>query len=275
MSQSPVIVGLIGSGIQASRTPAMHLAAAQALGLDYQYDLIDTDQRPTETSLSALLSDAEAKGYCGLNITYPFKTEVLAHLDSLSEDARTMGAVNTVRFEDGRRIGHNTDYSGFAESMRHSLPDADLREVLLLGAGGAGGAVAHALKSMGTGSLLIHDVNPDQAATLANQTGGVVVRDLKRAASVAAGIVNATPMGMAKLPGTAIPTALLRPNLWIMDIVYFPLETELLRAARQIGCRTANGGAMALYQAVHAFEIFTGLKPDPAIMRARFDAFDR
>ncbi|WP_425097659.1 shikimate dehydrogenase [Tropicibacter sp. S64] len=268
-------VGLIGKGIQLSRTPAMHVEAGQALGLDYRYDLIDPDQMDSEPQFTDMLDRAEAAGFAGLNITFPYKKAVIPHLHHLSDAAKNVGAVNTVVFRDGQRFGHNTDFWGFAEGMRQYLPGADMATVLLLGAGGAGGAVAHALKDLGTETLLIHDINPDGAAKLAAETGGMPVTNLEDAADKATGIVNATPMGMAKLPGTAIPTSLLRPEQWVTDIVYFPIETELLRDARAKGCRTLNGGGMALYQAVRAFELFTGIKPDATIMRARFDAFDR
>ncbi|MFW2543238.1 shikimate dehydrogenase [Primorskyibacter sp. 2E107] len=270
----PFKVGLIGRGIQASRTPAMHIAAGQVLGFDYRYTLLDLDQMTTEPALCDLLDKAEAEGFAGLNITFPYKKQVMQHLHHLSDSARTVGAVNTVVFRDGERHGHNTDFWGFAEGMRQHLPGADMATTLLLGAGGAGGAVAHALKALGTQTLLIHDIDPKTADALAEQTGGTPVTSLEAASRAATGVVNATPMGMAKLPGTAIPPDLLRADHWVTDIVYFPLETALLRAARAKGCRTLNGGGMALFQAVRAFELFTGTKPDPAVMRARFEAFD-
>lgn len=270
-----VQVGLIGRGIQQSRTPAMHMEAGQALGMDYNYVIIDPDQMDGDVTLAQMLDKAEAEGFAGLNITFPFKKDVMGLLDELSEAATNVGAVNTVVFRDGKRYGHNTDFWGFAEGMRQYLPSADMSCVLLLGAGGAGGAVAHALKDLGAKELLIHDISAEGAARLAEETGGTAVTSLEAAAAKATGIVNATPMGMAKLPGTAIPTDLLEPEHWVTDIVYFPIETELLRAARAKGCDTLNGGGMALYQAVRAFELFTGVKPDAGIMRARFEAFDK
>jgi shikimate dehydrogenase len=100
----------------------------------------------------------------------------------------------------------------------------------------------------------------------------VVVGDLAAEVAAADGLVNCTPVGMAKLPGTPLPVALLRPALWVAEIVYFPLETELLRAARAIGCRTLDGGGMAVFQAVGAFRLFTGLEPDAARMQRHFAA---
>lgn len=276
--QAPASVrlGLIGKGIQASRTPAMHMEEGRAQGLALRYVLIDPDAMDgPEPSLAEMLDAAEAAGFAGLNITFPYKRAVIDLLDTLSDAARKVGAVNTIVFRDGQRHGHNTDFWGFAESLRQGLPGAAMDTVLLLGAGGAGGAVAHALKFLGVAHLLVHDIDRAAAEALADEVTGVTVTDLAQAAFAAQGIVNATPMGMAKLPGMAIPAALIDPRHWVADIVYFPLETELLRTARAKGCRTLDGGGMAVFQAVRAFELFTGLTPDPARMRATFESFDR
>ena len=276
-----VRVGLLGRGIGGSLSPAMHRAEGAALGLDLSYDLLDTDEMPPPAPpVADLLARAEAEGFAGLNVTYPYKRVVLDHLDQLSEAAARVGAVNTVVFRDGRRFGHNTDFWGFAEGLRQGLPGAERGTILLLGAGGAGGAVAHALASAGAHRLLIADRDRGVAARLAASVGSVgagtcaeVTEDLSLAAAAADGIVNATPMGMAKLPGTAIDPELLEPRHWVADIVYFPLETALLAAARDRGCRTLSGAGMAVFQAVRAFELFTGRRPDPTRMRATFEAF--
>ncbi|RYH04440.1 shikimate dehydrogenase [Salipiger sp. IMCC34102] len=278
-----VRVGLIGQGIQLSRTPGMHRAAAAALGIDLTYDLLDTDEMsPPNPPVADLLRQAEAEGYAGLNITYPYKREVIGSLDGLSDAARRVGAVNTVVFRDGKRFGHNTDYWGFAKGLQTGLREVDLRSVLLLGAGGAGGAVAHALAGAGVERLMIHDLDRDGAARLAREVEAAspgcaasAVDDLGGAAGAADGIVNATPMGMAKLPGTAIDPDLLQTRHWVADIVYFPLETALLKAARDRGCQTLSGAGMAIYQAVRAFELFTGQVPDVAEMTTTFESFTR
>ncbi|GKY86515.1 shikimate dehydrogenase (NADP(+)) [Sinisalibacter aestuarii] len=273
-SGAPMRVGLIGKGIQLSRTPSMHVAEGRAQGLALQYDLIDPDALPgPEPALAEMLDAAEAAGFAGVNVTFPYKRAVIDHLDVLSDAAQKVGAVNTVVFRDGGRSGHNTDFWGFAESVRQGLSGAPMETVLLLGAGGAGGAVAHALKSLNVARLMIFDTDRAAAETLAADVGAEAVSDLARAAARADGIVNATPMGMAKLPGTAIPVELIDPGHWVADIVYFPLETELLRAARAKGCRTLDGSGMAVFQAVRAFSLFTGLTPDANRMRATFEAF--
>jgi len=279
-----VQMGLIGRGIARSRTPAMHMAEAAAQSLNAIYRIHDMDDPANAgLSLGAMLDRLEGQGYAGVNITYPFKIEVTGHLDALSANAGAVGAVNTVIFRDGRRTGHNTDLWGFAESFRRSMAGARRDHALLLGAGGAGGALAHALvDSCDVARLSIHDADPARAAALAAQVAARwnrpvrPVEDLDRlvAGDRPDGLVNATPMGMAKLPGSAFPARLLHPAMWVADIVYVPLETEFLRAARAAGCRTMSGAGMAVFQAVRAFELFTGRPADPARMRATFDGFD-
>lgn len=276
-----VRVGLVGRGIQLSRTPKMHEVEGRDMGLSYRYDLIDTDAGAPD-DLPMLVERAEAEGFAGLNVTYPYKQEALALLDELSDAARRVGAVNTIVFRDGRRFGHNTDYWGFSESLRRGLPGAAMDTVLLIGAGGAGGAVAHALSDLGAGRVLIADTRPGAAEALAAAVNAAAGRDdaafadddIASAMGAADGIVNATPVGMAKLPGTPVDPALLERRLWVADIVYFPLETELLRVAARTGCRTLSGEGMAIFQAVRAFALFTGCQPDADRMRATFRSLD-
>ena len=277
-----ILAGLIGSGIQASRTPALHEQEGDAQGLRYLYRLIDLD--PLHLNVDALpdlLDAAELMQFTGLNITYPCKQAILPLLDELSDEARGIGAVNTVVFKDGKRIGHNTDCLGFAEGFRRNLSDVVRRRVVQMGAGGAGAAVAHALLAEGVEHLSIFDLDNSRAQDLVDNLSqrfgpgrAQVGSHLENAMAEADGVVNTTPMGMAKLPGTPVPAALLRAELWVAEIVYFPLETALLRDARALGCRTLDGGNMAVFQAVKAFELFSGEAPDAQRMLAHFQAMN-
>lgn len=279
-----LLAGLVGRGIAQSRTPAMHVAEARSQGLDAAYERLDMDAPGRAgAGLDQILRAAELCGFDGLNVTYPYKIEVVDHLHEMSANARAVGSVNTVVFRGGKRFGHNTDLWGFAESFRHGLPDVATGHVLLLGAGGAGVAVAHALADGGAARLSILDAEPDRAEALAALVRANRPRcDARAARSAAAlfaadrpdGVVNATPMGMAKMPGAAIDPALLHPSQWVADIVYFPLETALLAAARARGCRVLPGAGMAVFQAVRAFALFTGRQACPDRMRATFDAFE-
>ena len=275
-----LLLGLIGAGIQASRAPALHEGEAAEHGLHCIYKLIDLEQLRLDTnSLPDLLTAAERLGFAGVNITHPCKQAVIPLLTDLSPDARAIGAVNTVLLRDGKRIGNNTDWYGFAESFRQGLPDVPLERVVQLGAGGAGSAVAYAAAELGVQRLTIFDIDADRARSLADQictqfgTGRALAgTDIEAAMKSADGLINATPIGMVGHPGMPIAPALLRASLWVAEVIYFPLETELLRSAREIGCRVLDGGGMAVYQAVEAFRLFTGIPADAARMRRHFIA---
>ena len=274
------LVGLVGTGIGPSLTPPLHEREADELGLRYLYRRLDLDRLGLPaTAIGDVLAAARLAGYDGLNVTHPCKQLVLEHLDELSPDAAALGAVNTVVLRDGRAVGHNTDWSGFARAFDRGLPDAPLDRVVLLGAGGAGAAVAHALLTLGTGRLTVLDVDAGRATGLAGSLAGrfgadrVTGADLSAlAAQVAAadGLVHATPTGMAAHPGLPLPAEVLRPDLWVADIVYRPLETTLVQTARARGARVLDGGGMAVFQAVDAFRLFTGLEPDADRMLAHF-----
>ncbi|MFG1696081.1 shikimate dehydrogenase [Nonomuraea sp. NPDC049309] len=269
------LIGLIGSGIGPSLSPPLHEREAEHHGLRYVYRLLDTDRLGDDAG--ELLRTARRFGYDGLNITHPCKQAVIPHLDELSPDAAMLGAVNTVVFDGARAIGHNTDWTGFAESFTRGLPGAPTRHVVQLGAGGAGAAVGHAMLALGADLLTVVDADPGRAAALADRLAGRHgagrarqgrTEDLPALLAAADGLLHATPTGMAHHPGMPLPAELLRPGLWVADIVYRPLETELLKQARALGCRTLDGGGMVVFQAAHAFRLFTGRTPDAERMLA-------
>jgi len=273
-----LLIGLIGSGIGRSLTPAMHEEEARQHGLILFDQLIDLEREQLGAEgLPALLRALRTIGFAGFNVTHPCKQAILPLLDELSDSARAIGAVNTVVLRDGRLIGHNTDSSGWEWAFRRALPQADLSQVVLLGAGGAGAAIAHALLRLGALRLLIVDIEPARAAALASRlerthgSGRVEhATDLSRALERAQGLVHATPTGMAHSPGLPLQAALLRPDLWVSEVVYFPLETELLQAARAAGCVTLDGGGMAVGQALGAFRLFTGRDADATRVERHF-----
>ena len=260
----------------------MQSAEGAAQGLDYRYDILDLDLMPGgPAGLPALLDDLEAKGYVGVNVTHPCKQQVMGYLTELSPDARAIGAVNTVIFKDGQRTGHNTDWSGYAEAFRRSLPGVALDKVALLGAGGAGAAVAYALVELGAETVKIFDIHPGRAEALVSKLAPHVgpgrleaVSDIGSAMEGVDGLVHSTPTGMLKYPGIALDPDLIRPHHWVSEIVYVPLETELVRVARAKGCRVSDGSGMAVFQAVHAFTLFTGLEADIGRMYAHFEQFE-
>lgn len=273
-----VLVGLVGRGIQLSRSPAMHEREAARLGLSCVYVLIDFDtMRLADADLGAALQAAASLGFQGVNVTYPFKQAVMPLLDEVAPEATAIGSVNTVVFRP-RTVGHNTDYWGFAESFRTQMAGARLDRVTVFGAGGAGSAVGAALIGLGASDVTIVDPEHGRARDLARRlartrtTKVAVAEDARAAVQAADGVVNTTPVGMAKHPGTPFPAEWLRPQQWVADVIYFPRETELLRQARALGCRTLPGIGMAIGQAARAFEHFTGRAADMTAMAGHFEA---
>ncbi len=279
-TRRPYLVGLIGSGVTPSLTPAMHMAEARALGIPYVYRPIDlTVLGLSPDSIGEILTWAERLGYDAMNITHPCKQLVLAHLDVIDPVAAAVGAVNTVVFTPEGRVGYNTDTTGFEAGFAAGLPDAPRRRVVQLGAGGAGSAVADALLRSGVERLTVVDLDPARAAQLAGDldarrgAGRAIAAsfaDLPTLLAESDGLVHCTPTGMAEHPGTPFDLDRLRPDLWVADIVYRPFETELLLGARACGAPTLDGGRMAVFQAVDAFHLITGTRPDPDRMTALF-----
>jgi shikimate dehydrogenase len=274
------VVGLLGSGIGGSLTPGLHEAEADRLGLAYTYRVIDLDAigQPAERS-AALVRQAADLGFDGLNVTHPSKQLVQDGLDELSPEARILGAVNTITFHDGKTVGHNTDHTGFIGGLRAGLPSAATGSVVQIGAGGAGAAVAFGLLSSGTRHLVIADIEPAKAEGLATRLAPhfpdsrlSVTRTDAVAGSIqeADGLVNSTPIGMTGHPGVPVDPDLLHPGLWVADVIYRPLETQLIQAARRKGCSVLDGGRMVVGQAAAAFELFTGIPADAGSMLATF-----
>jgi len=181
----------------------------------------------------------------------------------------------------GKLTGHNTDGSGWAWGLQRALPGADLSRVVLLGAGGAGSACAAAALRLGAHGLVIVDRDPGRAAKLASRMREFfperkcnAEQDIRRAMEGASGLIHATPTGMAKIPGMPLPAELLRPGLWVSEIVYVPLETELLRNAKHAGCNIMDGGHMNVGQAIGAFRLFTGREAAADRMEKHFRSMD-
>lgn len=248
------------------------------MGFSLTYDLFDFNELGlADEALPAFLRDLAGQGFAGVNITYPFKQRVIPVLDELSQSAALVGAVNTVAMREGRLVGHNTDMDGFRDSLDHGLPNVPKKHVLLLGAGGAGSAVASALLSLDVQLLSICDADMPRAealvaylATLFGPDRAAAIAKEKLVTKSVDGIVNATPMGMAAHPGLPLESNLILPTHWVADIVYFPIETAFLKTARAKGCKALDGSGMVITQAALAFEIITGRKADQARMRQSF-----
>ncbi|WP_338829679.1 shikimate dehydrogenase [Bradyrhizobium sp. 27S5] len=267
------LTGLIGYPIAHSAAPAMHEQAAAALGARCHYQLIEVKGAGRD-DLRAMLGGIRRLGFAGVNVTFPYKEAVVELLDDLAPDARAIGAVNTIVVDGARLVGHNTDATGFARAIEPLLALAPRGPIALIGAGGVGKAIAFALAGLGVTELRIFDADAAKAAQLAAQLADHAVRAASVAAVVdgAAGLVNATPVGMLPSRDTPVPDALLRPSMWVADVVYTPLWTPLLTAAKAKGANVLTGRDLAINASVDAFKLFTGLTPPHGAMANAFDA---
>lgn len=276
------MLGLVGDGITTSKSAPLHEMEGNELGLSVVYrpiDLMELGLR-AEKDLPDILAWAQRLGFSGLNITQPCKQIVMPLLDDLSPRAQQLGAVNTVVFgKDGRSHGHNTDWCGFQRSLDAALPGAAYgKNVVLVGGGGAGAAVAYALLTLGAKKVTIVEQFADRRRELVDRMGQlfsparvVGAPDITSAMADADGVVNASPVGMINhVEGTPVPQELLKPHMWVADCIYLPMETQLLRDAREVGCITIDGGGMVVGQAAEAFWLFTGVQPDERRMKRHF-----
>ncbi len=279
MTPRKMLVGLIGSNIMSSLSPALHADAFAAAGIDGYYHLMDVDQLKGRR-LADLLAAAKIAGFAGTNVTFPFKQDVLTQLDAIDPEAAQIGAVNTVRIApDGRTTGYNTDRRGFRRSFEEGLgrASAEAATVVQVGAGGAGRAVAFALMDLGVATLVLYDRDTVRATTLLNdlardygETRCRLAAVLEREVAAADGVVNATPVGMHGFPGNPVPVAALTAAHWAADVIYTPIETAFIKAAAAKGARVLTGGGMCVHQAAEAFRLFSGIEPDVARMHSTF-----
>ena len=279
MATRRILVGLIGRNIQGSLSPALFADAFAAAGIDGFYHLIDADRLPGRR-LPELLDAIKVAGFAGASITYPFKQDIIPLLDAIDPEAAQVGAINTVAIAlDGRTTGYNFDRRGWRNSFAETLGtgSAQGKIVALIGAGGAGRAVAFALMDLGVAAVVLHDLDAARANALAADVskhyGAArcrVTGNLARDIATVDGVVNATQLGMTGFPGNPVPVSAIKATHWATDVIYTPAETEFLKAAAATGARTLNGSGMCVHQAVEAFTLLTGVKPDVARLHRAF-----
>jgi shikimate dehydrogenase len=279
MSNRKVLIGLIGANIMGSLSPALFADAFAAVGIDGFYHLMDVDRLPGRR-LAQMLDALKATGFSGTNITYPFKQDVIPLLDAVDPEAAQTGAVNTVAIApDGRTTGYNFDRRGWRRGFEETFGRGSVQgaTVVLVGAGGAGRAVAFALMDLGVAVLILHDQDSTRAdalmADIAKHYGASrcrVTGSLERDIATAAGVVNATQVGMRGFPGNPVPVAALTAAHWAADVIYTPIQTAFLKAAAAKGARVMNGGGMCVHTGVAAFQLFTSIEPDLARMHRTF-----
>ncbi|MBI0536133.1 shikimate dehydrogenase [Roseomonas sp. KE2513] len=277
-SSNRVLLGLLGHPISHSAAPAMMEAAGAATGLDVRYHLIDVAGASLEV-IGRILDGVRLIGFAGINVTFPYKQAVIPFLDALDPGAQQVGAVNLITVRDGRLTGHNTDATGFLSGLLGTVGEAvKAGPAVLIGAGGAGRAIAWSLAKAGVPEVRVVDQDPARAASLSDEASGwgggrfLPAGGIAAAMEGAAGVVNASPAGM--LPDTSSPVdpALLRGSMWVADAVYHPPVTPLLAAATALGCAIMPGRAMSVGQAEDGFALFTGRRAPAGVIDAAFAA---
>lgn len=252
-------LGLIGEVLGHSLSPAIHRHLLGAAGIRGTYELIEIPRAETARRIPELLASLD-----GFNVTIPYKTEVIPYLDGLSEEAARIGAVNTVAVREGRRLGYNTDYTGFFRTVDAIGADPAGKDVVVLGTGGASRAVIQCLYDRGAAHIAVASRHPEAVSAefrdFAAARGAEII-SYEALAETPGGwlLVNCTPCGMyprTEASPVADETAQAFPK--VIDIIYNPIETELLRAAREGGADTANGLRMLAAQGVAAEEIWLG-----------------
>lgn len=249
------LYGIIGNPVRHSLSPVFHNGALRRLGLNGVYLAFEV------THLAEAVQGIRGLGIRGVSVTIPYKTEVIPFLDQLEEVAAKIQAVNTIANEKGKLIGYNTDWRGALEALEEKVDLTDKR-VFLLGAGGAARAIAFGLKERGC-RVTIFNRSGEKADALAKELG-FVHRPLSELGKPDADVVvNATSVGMHPTgEQSPFPPEALRQGMTVMDIVYRPLRTRLLRDAEERGCRTIDGLAMLARQGAAQIEIWTGKRPD-------------
>ncbi|QDH19987.1 shikimate dehydrogenase [Saccharibacillus brassicae] len=269
--QRALKLGVIGDPIAHSKSPAMHNAALRELGLEGEYAAIHV----TPQRLGDMIRSVREDGYRGINVTIPHKENVMPYLDELGEDARRIGAVNTIVNENGRLIGRNTDGIGYVRSLKEEAA-AELtgRRIVVIGAGGAARGIVHALAAEAPDRITLLNRTTQRAEELAREWSDLidlVALPADRAAQALESadlVINTTSVGMhPHVDGLPLDPALLRGTEIVSDLIYNPLETRLLRLARERGCRTHGGLGMFVYQGAYALEYWTGVPAPVSAMR--------
>lgn len=266
-------LGLIGDNIARSRSPLLHRLAGAQCGLDVAYDRLVP--RDMGLGFDEVFAHCAAGGFCGINVTYPYKERVTANLAIDDPLVRAIGAVNTVLFTADGPKGYNTDYSGFVAAYRGARGEVNPGTVCMVGTGGVGRAIAFGLVALQATALHLVDQSREKAEALAAAVRAaapdmavLVFGTVSEAAKGTQGLINSTPVGMVGYDGTVFPPTSLTGAEWVFDAVYTPVDTQFLRDAEAAGLAVISGYELFFWQGVHAWEIFAGLPLDLRALRA-------
>ncbi|MCC6542971.1 MAG: shikimate dehydrogenase [Nitrospirae bacterium] len=268
------VFGIIGRPVSHSLSPVLHNAAFEFLGLDCCYVPFPVDAGHLETAISAI----RALHIAGLNVTIPYKESVISCLSELSEEAKMIGAVNTITVSGDRLVGHNTDGQGFIASLNECGQSVNGRSILIIGAGGAARAVAFSLARGGAGSILIANRTISKGKSLKEQIGkyfssinldvkGMDPEDLRGVINSVDMVVNTTSIGLMKEDPSPVPREFLHRDLFVCDLIYNPPDTELIRYAKELCSGYMNGSGMLIFQGAASFKLWTGIEPPVHVMR--------
>jgi shikimate dehydrogenase len=260
-------LALLGANIQHSKMPALQRYLALMTGCSLTYELMDSSHLDT-FDLHAWVLAARMHGFTGLNITHPFKQEIVPLVSSpLREQYQCLGSYNTLVLGDDIILGANTDYTGFIQAYRMVFPDSSPGRTFVMGAGGVGRAISFALANLGAVEICISDLDPLKASSLVsalNKQGykafHLSVDSWVESAPKADGILNCTPLGSYSHPGSAIPARVIGKQQWAFDAVYTPMRTEFSIACENTSVPVMNGFMLWLHQGVDAFAVFTGVE---------------
>jgi shikimate dehydrogenase len=261
-------LGLIGSNITQTRSPALHIACGLSIGRNVTYDLLIPQEQGL--NLPAMLTRCEQSGFAGVNVTYPFKEAVIAEAQAGDLIVAGMGSSNTICFTSNGKRAFNTDYTGFIAAFRAHYGDAQPGRVLVLGAGGVGRAVVFGLGALGATAIHLFDTDVTKVEALINAVRHAFpdVATTKAGASELyalenfEGAVNCTPLGMSGKPGSPLPADAAGSLRWAFDAVYTPEYTLFREQTGRLGADFLSGWDLYFHQGIHAFELFSGAAPD-------------
>ena len=269
------LYGLIGYPVRHTFSPLMHNAAFQTLGINAVYLAFEVKPKDLGTAMHSL----RTLGIKGLNVTVPYKEKVLKYLDEVEQEARFIGAVNTIVLKEGRLKGYNTDGKGFVRSLKEEfgMSSPKGKRFFIIGAGGASRAISFSLALSGAGRIVLVDEVADRAANLSKSlerhtdSEAIAIRkDTKAVKEMILDsdvLINATPCGMKTKDPKVIDPDYIYKGLFVYDIIYNPRTTTLLRDARNRGAVTANGMGMLLNQGALSFDIWTGKRAPVHVMK--------
>lgn len=266
------VLAVIGNPIAHSLSPVFQNAGIKAAGLDYVYTALPVNN----DDLAAAIAGMKAMGFCGMNVTIPHKERVMDYLDTIDEDAKVLGAVNTIVNRDGVLTGYNTDVKGFINGMKQQGFSPMGKQAVLLGAGGAARAIIWGLIQEKVAGLTIGVRNVAKVQPLVDYFAKYMPITLldwqteafEQALSQAELLINATPLGMYPKVDAAPPVnwTKVKKGIFVYDIIYTPAETLFLRQAKENGCQVLNGEAMLVGQGAESFRLWTGVEPDTKVM---------